>query len=172
MSTQYDFENEQLDVPDLTQLPVDDVLTRDLVDAQSQEDDSAYDNNADESGDGTPFPNEGDGEEEVNVEPELTREHAPSLPIRPRMYEYHGPFYGQNIPYLDNLLSMLDADALTKDADEFRSAMWDESRPMVLAKGMYFPDKARLIRAVKIYSVRECRELMVRESTSEVYKAV
>ncbi|XP_070029658.1 uncharacterized protein [Nicotiana sylvestris] len=50
--------------------------------------------------------------------------------------------------------------------------MWDESRPAVLAKGMYFPDKARLIRAVKIYSVRECWEMTVRESTTEVYKAV
>ncbi|XP_070004340.1 uncharacterized protein [Nicotiana sylvestris] len=53
-----------------------------------------------------------------------------------------------------------------------RSAMWDESRPAVLEKGMYFPDKARLIRAVKIYSVRECREMTIRESTTEVYKAV
>ena len=55
-------ENELLEAPDHTQLPIDDVFTRDLADAQSQEDDSDYDNNADEFGDDTPFHDEGDDE--------------------------------------------------------------------------------------------------------------
>ncbi|XP_070048847.1 uncharacterized protein [Nicotiana tomentosiformis] len=67
---------------------------------------------------------------------------------------------------------MPDVDALTRDIDKIRSAMWDEFRPTVLSKGMFFPDKARLIRAVKIYSVKECREMMVWESSSDVYKVV
>ncbi|XP_070028696.1 uncharacterized protein [Nicotiana sylvestris] len=54
---------------------------------------------------------------------------------------------------------MPDVDALTKDADEFQSAKWDESRLTLLVKGMYFSDKARLTRTVKMYSVRECREM-------------
>ncbi|XP_070005698.1 uncharacterized protein [Nicotiana sylvestris] len=112
----------------------------------------------------------GDDEEEVNVEPELTREHAPPPLVRLSVYESHVPFHEQNIPYLDNLPSMPDVDALTRDADAFRSAIWDESRPTVLAKGMYFPAKARLTRAIKMYSVREYREMMVWESTPEVYK--
>ncbi|XP_070012107.1 uncharacterized protein [Nicotiana sylvestris] len=67
---------------------------------------------------------------------------------------------------------MPNVDALTRDDDEIRSTMWDESRSAVLTKCMYFPDKARLIRAVKIYSIRECREMIVSESTMEVYKVV
>nr|XP_009796745.1 PREDICTED: transcription factor TCP3-like [Nicotiana sylvestris] len=112
---------------------------------------------------------DGDDEEDVDVEPELTREHASPSPVRPRVYESHVSFHERNIPYLNNLPSMPDVDALTRDDDEIRSAMWDESRPAMRVKGMYFPDKALLIRAVKIYSVRECREMTVRESTMEEY---
>ncbi|XP_070041316.1 uncharacterized protein [Nicotiana tomentosiformis] len=42
----------------------------------------------------------------------------------------------------------------------------------MLSKGILFPDKARLIRAVKMYSVKECREMMVWESSPDIYKAV
>nr|XP_009769001.1 PREDICTED: uncharacterized protein LOC104219933 [Nicotiana sylvestris] len=50
--------------------------------------------------------------------------------------------------------------------------MWDESRPTVLANGMLFSDKALLTRVAKMYSVRECREMIVWESSPDVYKAV
>lgn len=108
---------------------------------------SDYGNNTDESGDDTPFPDEGDDEEEENAEPDLTREHAP-LPVRPRVYESHVLFHLREIPYLDNLPSMPDVDALTRDLDEIRISMWDESRVTMLSKGMLFPNKARLRRAV------------------------
>ncbi|XP_070003498.1 uncharacterized protein [Nicotiana sylvestris] len=55
---------------------------------------------------------------------------------------------------------MSDVDAFTRDIDEIWTAIWDESRPTVLSKGHVFPDKARLIRAVKMYSVKECHEMM------------
>ncbi|XP_070052082.1 uncharacterized protein [Nicotiana tomentosiformis] len=77
MSTHYDFENEHPEGPVLTELPEDDIFNRDLVDAQSQEENSDYENNADESGDNIPFLDEGDDEEEENAGPDLTREHAP-----------------------------------------------------------------------------------------------
>ncbi|XP_070057120.1 uncharacterized protein [Nicotiana tomentosiformis] len=67
---------------------------------------------------------------------------------------------------------MPDVDALTRDTDEIRTAIWDESRPTVLAKGMLFTDKTRLRRAAKIYSIKECREITVWESTPDVYKVV
>ncbi|XP_070037282.1 uncharacterized protein [Nicotiana tomentosiformis] len=50
--------------------------------------------------------------------------------------------------------------------------MWDDSRPTVLAKGMLFPDKARLSRAAKMYSIKKCREMTVWESSPDVYKVV
>ncbi|XP_070053887.1 uncharacterized protein [Nicotiana tomentosiformis] len=75
MSTYYDFENEQVEPHVLTQLPEDDIFN--LADAQSQEENSDYDNNADESRDDTPFSDKGGDEEEENVGPDLTREHAP-----------------------------------------------------------------------------------------------
>ncbi|XP_070040355.1 uncharacterized protein [Nicotiana tomentosiformis] len=46
-----------------------------LKDAQSHEDDSDYDNNADKSGDDTPFPYEGNDDENENEQPDLSREH-------------------------------------------------------------------------------------------------
>ncbi|XP_070002522.1 uncharacterized protein [Nicotiana sylvestris] len=46
---------------------------------------------------------------------------------------------------------MSDADALTRDINEIRTAIWDESRRTVMSKGMLFPDKAHLSMAVKIY---------------------
>ncbi|XP_070057398.1 uncharacterized protein [Nicotiana tomentosiformis] len=67
---------------------------------------------------------------------------------------------------------MPDVDSLTRDTDEIWTAMWDESRPTVLAKGMFFPDKTRLSRAAKMYSVKECHEMTVWESTPDVYKVV
>ncbi|XP_070007192.1 uncharacterized protein [Nicotiana sylvestris] len=67
---------------------------------------------------------------------------------------------------------MPDVEALTKDFDEIRTAMWDESRPMVLAKGMLFPDKVCLSRACKMHNVKECREMTVWESSPVVYKVV
>nr|XP_033516693.1 uncharacterized protein LOC117281026 [Nicotiana tomentosiformis] len=86
MSTRYDFKNEQVEPPVLTQLPEDDILNRDLADAQSEEENSDYDNNADDSGDDTPFPREDGDEKEENEGPDLTREYAPP-PVRPRVYE-------------------------------------------------------------------------------------
>ncbi|XP_070040237.1 uncharacterized protein [Nicotiana tomentosiformis] len=50
--------------------------------------------------------------------------------------------------------------------------MWDDSRPMVLAKGMLFPDKVRLSKAAKMYNVKECREMTVLESSPDVYMVV
>ena len=41
-------ENEQVKLPVLTQLPENDVLHQDLADAQSEEENSDYDNNDDE----------------------------------------------------------------------------------------------------------------------------
>ncbi|XP_070049692.1 uncharacterized protein [Nicotiana tomentosiformis] len=160
MSTHYDFENEQVEPPVLTQLPDDDILNRDLADAQSEEENSDYDNNSDDSGDDTPFPREDGDEEEENEGPDLTREYAPP-PVRPRVYESQVPFHSRKIPYLDHLPSMPDMDALTRDFDEIRTTMWDDSRPTVLAKGMLFPDKVRLSKAAKMYSVKECREMTV-----------
>ncbi|XP_070029414.1 uncharacterized protein [Nicotiana sylvestris] len=124
-----------------------------------------------ESRDDTPFLNEGDDEEEEDVELDLTREHA-LPPVRPRVCESHMPFHSRHIPYLDHLPSMPDVDALTRDIDKIRTTIWDESRPTELSNVMLFPDKARLIRAVKIYSVKECCEMMVWESSSNVYKVV
>ena len=88
------------------------------------------------------------------------------------MYESHGSFHSREIPYLDHLPSMPDVDALTWDIDEIRTAMWDESRATVLSKGMLFLDKACLTRAVLMYSVKECREITVHESSLDVYKVV
>ncbi|XP_070035346.1 uncharacterized protein [Nicotiana tomentosiformis] len=67
---------------------------------------------------------------------------------------------------------MPNVDALTRDFDEIRTVMWDDSRPTVLAKGLLFPDKVRLSRAAKMYSVKECREMTVWESSPDVYKVV
>ncbi|XP_070035817.1 uncharacterized protein [Nicotiana tomentosiformis] len=145
MSTHYDFENEHPEGPILTQLPEDDIFNWNLADAQSQEENSDYDNNVDESRDDTPFPDEGDDEEEENAGPDLMREHAPP-PVRPRVYESHVPFHSREIPYLDHLPSMPDVDALTRDIDEIRITMWDESRATVLSKVILFPDKAHLNR--------------------------
>nr|XP_016477249.1 PREDICTED: uncharacterized protein LOC107798732 [Nicotiana tabacum] len=146
MSTHYDFENEKLDGHVLTQLPINDVFTRDLADAQSQEDNSNYD--------------KGDDEEEENAEPDLMRKHDPP-PVIPRVYTSHVSFHSRHIPYLDHLSSIPDVNSLTRDFDEIRTAMWDESRPTVRAKGMFFPNKARLSRAAKMYTVKECCEMMV-----------
>ncbi|XP_075086482.1 uncharacterized protein LOC142169150 [Nicotiana tabacum] len=157
----YDFENEQLEGSVLIQLPEDDIFNRDLEDAQSQEENNDYDNNADE----------GDEEEEDNAEPDLTREHAPP-PVRPRVYESHVPFHSREIPYLDHLPSMPDVDALTRDLEEIRTTMWDESRATVLSKGILFADKARLSRAVRMYNIKECREIVVHESSPDVYKVI
>uniref|UniRef100_A0A1S4BS47 Serine/threonine-protein phosphatase 7 long form homolog n=1 Tax=Nicotiana tabacum TaxID=4097 RepID=A0A1S4BS47_TOBAC len=49
-------ENEPVESPVLTQLPKDDILNRDMADAQSEEENNDYGNNADDSGDDTPFP--------------------------------------------------------------------------------------------------------------------
>ncbi|XP_070032190.1 uncharacterized protein [Nicotiana tomentosiformis] len=122
ISTHYVFEHEQLKGPVLTQFPEYDIFNRDLADAQSQEENSDYDNNADESVDDTPFPDEGADEEEENAEPNLTREHAPP-PVRPRVHESHMPFHSREIPYLDHLPSMPNVDALTRDIDEIRTTM-------------------------------------------------
>ncbi|XP_070009024.1 uncharacterized protein [Nicotiana sylvestris] len=77
ISSHYDFENEQVEANVLTQLPEGDVLNRDLADAQSEEENSDYDNNVDESGDDTPFHREDGDEEDEKEEPDLTREYAP-----------------------------------------------------------------------------------------------
>ncbi|XP_075097340.1 uncharacterized protein LOC142174860 [Nicotiana tabacum] len=122
MSTHYDFENEQVEPPVLTQFPEDNIFNLDLADAQSQEENINYDNNTDESEDDTPFHDEGGDEEEENDGHDLTREHAPS-PVRPRVYESHVSFHSRHIPYLDHLPSMPDVDALTRDFDEIRTAM-------------------------------------------------
>jgi len=103
-------------------LPEDDIFNRDLVDAQSQEENGDYDNNVDEFGDDTPFPDEGDEEEEENAELDLTREHV-SPPVRTRVYESHVPFHSREIPYLDHFPSMPDADTLTRDIDEIQIAI-------------------------------------------------
>ncbi|XP_070057950.1 uncharacterized protein [Nicotiana tomentosiformis] len=171
ISTHFYFENEQLEGPVRTQLPEDDIFNRDLADAQSQEDDSDYDKNVDESGDGTPFTDEVDDDEDENDEPDLMREHA-SPPVRPRVYKSHVPFHSRVIPCLDQFLSMSDVGALTMDLDEIRTAMWDESRATMLSKGMLFADKACLSRAVQMYNIKECREIVVHESSSEVYKVI
>ncbi|XP_075097689.1 uncharacterized protein LOC142175094 [Nicotiana tabacum] len=170
ISSHYDFENEQVEPHVLTQLPEDDVLNRDLADAQSEEENSDYDNNADESGDDTPFPCEDGDEEDEKEGPDSTREYAP--PPRRSVYESQVPFHSREIPYLDNYPSMPEVEALTRDFDEIRIAMWDESRPTVLAKGMLFHDKARVNRSCKMHNVKECREMAVCESSPVVYKVV
>ncbi|XP_075112863.1 uncharacterized protein LOC142182521 [Nicotiana tabacum] len=146
MSSHYDFENEQVELPVLTQLPENDVLHQDLADAQSEEENSDYDNNADESGDETPFAREDGDEEDEEEGPDLKR-----APHRRKVYESEVPFHSRKIPYIDNLPAVPDVEALTRDFDEIRTAMWDESRPTVLAKGMLFPDKARVSRACKMH---------------------
>ncbi|XP_019248592.1 PREDICTED: uncharacterized protein LOC109227856 [Nicotiana attenuata] len=96
----YDFENEQVE---LTQLPENDVLHRDLADAQSQEQNSDYDNNADESGDETPFAREDGDAEDEEEGPDLKRD-----PPRRRVYESEVPFHSREIPYIDNLPTVPD----------------------------------------------------------------
>ncbi|XP_070020490.1 uncharacterized protein [Nicotiana sylvestris] len=131
ISSHYDFENEQVEPNVLTQLPEDDVLNRDLADAQSEEENSDYDNNADESGDETPFLREDADEKEGSY---LTREYAP--PPRRRVYESQVSFHSREILYFDNLPSIPDVEALTRDFDEIRAAMWDESRPTAHSTGI------------------------------------
>ncbi|XP_070040974.1 uncharacterized protein [Nicotiana tomentosiformis] len=67
---------------------------------------------------------------------------------------------------------MPDVHALTRDLDKIQIAMCDESIATVLSKGMLFADKARLNRAVRMYNIKECREIEVHESSSEVYKVI
>ncbi|XP_070004524.1 uncharacterized protein [Nicotiana sylvestris] len=55
-------------------MPEDDVLNRDLADAQSEEENSDYDNNVDESGDETPFLREDGDEEDEKEGPDLSRD--------------------------------------------------------------------------------------------------
>ncbi|XP_070040153.1 uncharacterized protein [Nicotiana tomentosiformis] len=50
--------------------------------------------------------------------------------------------------------------------------MWDESRETMMSKGMLFADKARLSRAVRMYNIEECREIVVHESSPKVYKVI
>ncbi|XP_070016649.1 uncharacterized protein [Nicotiana sylvestris] len=133
ISSYYDFENEQVEPPVLTQLTENDILHRDLADAQSEEQNSDYDNNADESGDETLFFREDGDEQDEEEEPDLKRD-----PPRRRAYESEVPFHSREIPYIDNLPTVPDVEALIRDFDEIRIAMWDDSRPTVIAKGMFF----------------------------------
>ncbi|XP_075076046.1 uncharacterized protein LOC142162895 [Nicotiana tabacum] len=133
ISSHYDFENEQVGPPVLTQLTKNDVLHRDLADAQSEKQNSDYDNNVDESGDETPLFREDGDEQDEEEGPDLKRD-----PPRRRVYESEVSFHSREIPYIDNLPTVPDVEALTRDFDEIRTAMWDESRPTVLAKGMLF----------------------------------
>ncbi|XP_070015895.1 uncharacterized protein [Nicotiana sylvestris] len=73
MSSHYNFENEQVELPVLTQLPENDVLHQDLADEQSEEENSDYDNNADELVDETPFAREDGDEEDEEEESDLKR---------------------------------------------------------------------------------------------------
>uniref|UniRef100_A0A1U7VSB8 Uncharacterized protein LOC104216468 n=1 Tax=Nicotiana sylvestris TaxID=4096 RepID=A0A1U7VSB8_NICSY len=111
----------------------------------ANKDDSDYDNNVDESGDDTPFPDEGDEDEKMrfeNEQPDLSRDHDAT--------NEHAPYMHTTPPVRPRLLSMPDVDARTRDPDDIRTVMWDESRPIVLSKNMLFADKARLSRAVRI----------------------
>nr|XP_033511066.1 uncharacterized protein LOC104092488 [Nicotiana tomentosiformis] len=160
----------------------------DMADAQSEEDDSNYDNNADKSGDDTPFHNEsGDEEphfadESENEQPDLTREHdattehAPYMQalhtVRPKVYESRVPFHSRENPYLDHLPSMPDVDALIRDIDDIDTTMWDEPRPTNLYKNMFFGDMSRLSRAVRISSIKICRDIEFAESSKQIYKVV
>ncbi|XP_070010572.1 uncharacterized protein [Nicotiana sylvestris] len=45
---------------------------------------------------------------------------------------------------------MPNVEALTRDFNEIRTAMWDESGPTVLEKGMLFPDKAHVVLAMSL----------------------
>lgn len=132
-------------------MPEDDVLNQDLADAQSEEENSDYDNNADESGDETPFPREDGDEKDEKEGSDSTRENDPSP--RRSVYESQVLFHSREIPYLDKLPNMSDVKALTRNFDEFRTTMWDESRSTVLAKGMFFQHKARVSRACKMHDV-------------------
>ncbi|XP_075088873.1 uncharacterized protein LOC142170682 [Nicotiana tabacum] len=156
ISSHYDFENEQVEPPVLTQMPENDVLHRDLADAQSEKQNSDYDNNTDEFGDETPFPREDGDAYDEEEGPDLKRD-----PPRRRVYEYEVPFHSREIPYIDSLPTVPDVEALTRDFDEIRTTMCDESRSTVLAKGMLFPDKARVSRACKMHNVKECCEMQV-----------
>ncbi|XP_070021511.1 uncharacterized protein [Nicotiana sylvestris] len=129
----YDFENEQVEPHVLAQLTENSVLHRDLEDAQSEEHNSDYDNNVDESGDETPFFREDGDEQDEEEGPDLKRD-----PPRRRVYKSEVSFHSREIPYIDNLPTVPDVEALTRDFDEIRTAMWDESRPTVLAKGIFF----------------------------------
>ncbi|XP_075075725.1 uncharacterized protein LOC107782834 isoform X5 [Nicotiana tabacum] len=167
ISSHYDFENEQVEPPVLTQWTENDILHQDLADAQSEEQNSDYDNNADESVDETPFFREDGDEQDEKEGPDLKRD-----PPRRRVYKSKVLFHSREIPYIDNLPTMSDVEALTRDFDKIRTAMWDESRPTVLAKGMLFLDKVRLSKAYKMHNVKECREMQVWESSPMVYKVV
>lgn len=50
--------------------------------------------------------------------------------------------------------------------------MWNKSRQIELCKNIIFGDKARLSRAVRIYSIKNCREIEVAESSKKKYKVV
>uniref|UniRef100_A0A1U7VFZ2 Uncharacterized protein LOC104215658 n=1 Tax=Nicotiana sylvestris TaxID=4096 RepID=A0A1U7VFZ2_NICSY len=90
MSSHYNFENEQVELPVLTQLPENDVLHQDLADEQSEEENSDYDNNADESGDETPFAREDGDEEDEEEGPDLKR-----APHRRKVNESEVPYRSQ-----------------------------------------------------------------------------
>ncbi|XP_070004031.1 uncharacterized protein [Nicotiana sylvestris] len=90
ISSHYDFENEQVGPPVLTQLTKNDVLHRDLADAQSEKQNSDYDNNVDESGDETPLFREDGDEQDEEEGPDLKRD-----PPRRRVYESEVSFHSR-----------------------------------------------------------------------------
>ncbi|XP_070017753.1 uncharacterized protein [Nicotiana sylvestris] len=67
---------------------------------------------------------------------------------------------------------MSDVDDLIRYLDEIQTAMWDKSRAMVLSKCILFADKACLSRAVQMYNIKECREIVVNESSQNIYKVI
>lgn len=125
--------------------------------AQSEEDDNDYDNNADESGDEAPFTDNSNNEElDLTMEHDAFTEHAPSSPptARPSGYQLRLTFHSREIPYLDHLPCTLGADALIRDLAEIRTTIRDESRLMDLHTNMLFNDKAGVIKAVRIFSIK------------------
>ncbi|XP_070025179.1 uncharacterized protein [Nicotiana sylvestris] len=110
-------ENEQVELPVLTQLPENDVLHQDLADEQSEEENNDYDNNADESGDETPFAREDGDEEDEEEGPDLKR-----APHRRKVNESEVSFHSREIPYIENLPAVPDH-RIQKEADRIITEM-------------------------------------------------